>query len=311
VRIGVFVSDTSSERTGIDELVANAQWAEAAGLATAWVPHIPWSLDALTALALAGRATSRIELGTAVVPTYPRHPLALAQQALSTQAACGGRLLLGIGPSHPVVIENMHGLSYEKPVRHVREYLDVLDRAFAGPGQVQYEGDLYRVNALLQVPDATPVPVMLAALAPLMLRLAGSRTEGTITWMADERAHAEHVVPRINAAADEAGRPAPRVVAGLPVAVCDDADEGRERAARLFSVYEQIPTYRRILDRGETGTPAEVSIIGTEAQVTRRLQSYRDAGVTDLAAAVFAVGSDRDASRRRTRELLASVAPEI
>jgi F420-dependent oxidoreductase-like protein len=311
VRIGVFVSDTSSERTGIDELVANAQWAEAAGLATAWVPHIPWSLDALTALALAGRETSRIELGTAVVPTYPRHPLALAQQALSTQAACGGRLLLGIGPSHPVVIENMHGLSYEKPVRHVREYLDVLDRAFAGPGQVQYEGDLYRVNALLQVPDATPVPVMLAALAPLMLRLAGSRTEGTITWMADERAHAEHVVPRINAAADEAGRPAPRVVAGLPVAVCDDADEGRERAARLFSVYEQIPTYRRILDRGETGTPAEVSIIGTEEQVTRRLQSYRDAGVTDLAAAVFAVGSDRDASRRRTRELLASVAPEI
>jgi F420-dependent oxidoreductase-like protein len=311
VRIGVFVSDTSSERTGIDELVANAEWAEAAGLATAWVPHIPWSLDALTALTLAGRATSRIELGTAVVPTYPRHPLALAQQALSTQAACGGRLLLGIGPSHPVVIENMHGLSYDKPVRHVREYLDVLDRAFAGPGQVQYEGELYRVNALLTVPDASPVPVMLAALAPLMLKLAGARTEGTITWMGDERAHAEHVVPRITAAAAEAGRPKPRVVAGLPVAVCDDPEEGRERAAKLFSVYEQIPTYRRILDRGESGSPAEVSIIGTEEQVTKRLRSYRDAGVTDLAAAVFAVGSDRDASRRRTRDLLASLAPEI
>ena len=250
-------------------------------------------------------------MGTAVVPTYPRHPLALAQQALSTQAACGGRLLLGIGPSHPVVIESMHGLSYEKPARHVREYLDVLDRAFAGPGQVHYEGETYTVNALLDVPDSAPVPIMLAALAPLMLKLAGSRTEGTITWMGDERAHAEHIVPKITAAAAEAGRPAPRIVAGLPVAVCDDADEGRARAARLFSVYGDIPTYRRILDRGEAGSPAEVSIIGTEEQVTKRLQSYRDAGVTDIAAAVFAVGDDRDASRQRTRDLLASLAPEI
>ncbi len=206
MRIGLFVSDTSSERTGIPELLDVARWAEDSGLATAWVPHIPWSLDALTALALVGQVTSRIELGTAVVPTYPRHPLALAQQALSTQAACDGRLLLGIGPSHPVVVENMHGLSYEKPVRHVREYLDVLDRAFAGPGQVSYSGELYNVNALLDVPGGSPVPIMLAALAPLMLKLAGSRTHGTITWMADERAHAEHVVPRITAAAEEAGQ---------------------------------------------------------------------------------------------------------
>jgi F420-dependent oxidoreductase-like protein len=311
MRIGIFISDTGGERTGIDELLAAAQWAESSNLATAWVPHIPWSLDALTALALAGRTTSRIELGTAVVPTYPRHPLALAQQALSTQAACDGRLLLGIGPSHPVVVENMHGLSYDKPIRHMREYLEILDRAFAGPGQVHYEGETYTVNALLDVPDSSPVPIMLAALAPLMLKLAGSRTQGTITWMADERAHAEHVLPRITAAATEAGRPAPRIVAGLPIAVCDDADEGRRRAAKLFSVYENIPTYQRILDRGEAGSPAEVSIIGTEAEVTKRLESYRDAGVTDLAATVFGVGDDREASRRRTRDLLASLAPEI
>ncbi|HZP29029.1 MAG TPA: TIGR03564 family F420-dependent LLM class oxidoreductase [Acidimicrobiia bacterium] len=311
MRIGMFISETSGERTGIDSLLATAAWAESSNLATGWVPHIPWSLDALTALTLVGRETTRIELGTAVVSTYPRHPLALAQQALSTQAACGGRLLLGIGPSHPVVIEKMHGLSYEKPARHVREYVDVLDRAFAGPGQVEYAGETYAVDALLDVPDSSPVPIMLAALAPLMLKLAGSRTEGTITWMGDERAHAEHVVPRITAAAAEAGRPAPRVVAGLPIAVCDDADEGRERAARLFAAYEQIPTYRRMLDRGDAGSPAEVSVIGTEEQVTKRLQSYRDAGVTDLAAAVFAVGDDREASRRRTRDLLASLAPEL
>ena len=311
MRIGVFIGEVSGARTTVDELLAAARDAEARGFACGWVPHIPWSLDALTAVTLAGQATSRIELGTAVVPTYPRHPLALAQQALSTQAACGGRLMLGIGPSHPVVIERMHGLSYEKPIRHMREYVDVLDRAFTGPGQVTYVGETYSVDALLDVPGSSPVPLMLAALAPLMLQLAGSRTQGTITWMGDERAHAEYVVPRITAAAADAGRPAPRVVAGLPVAVCDDADEGRTRAARLFAAYEQIPTYRRILDRGETRTPAEVSVIGTEEQVAKRLQSYRDAGVTDLAAAVFAVGDDRVASRRRTRELLASLAPEL
>ncbi len=112
MRIGLFISDVSGEQTTIDELLANARAAEALGFTTGWVPHIPWSLDGLTALALAGQVTSRIELGTAVMPTYPRHPLAMAQQAMSTQAATDGRLVLGIGPSHPVVIESMHGLEY-------------------------------------------------------------------------------------------------------------------------------------------------------------------------------------------------------
>jgi len=308
VRIGIFVSDTSGEKTGLPDLLDQARWADEHGFATAWVPHVPWSFDALTALTLAGQVTTRIELGTAVVPTYPRHPLALAQQALSTQVAVGGRLALGIGPSHPVVIEKMHGLSYEKPVRHVREYLDVLDRAFARPGQVVYDGTTYRTDALLEVPDAQPVPVLLAALAPMMLRLAGERTGGTITWMADERALGEHVVPRITSAAQEAGRPAPRVIAGLPVAVCDDAAAGRERAAKAFAVYEQIPTYQRILGRGDSGRPADVVVAGTEREVEARLRSYADAGVTDLCGTVFAVGDDRAASRQRTREFLATLA---
>ena len=311
MRIGIFVSDTGGERTGVAELQARARWVEEQGFASAWVPHIPWSLDGLTALVLAAQVTERIELGTAVMPTYPRHPLAMAQQALSVQAACGGRLALGIGPSHPVVIENMHGLSYAKPFSNTREYVEVLERAFAGPGQVHYEGDEFRVNALLDVPGGQPVPILLAALAPKMLHLAGSRTDGTITWMTDERSIAEHVVPHLVDGAMGAGRATPRVVAGLPVAVCDDADAARERAARIFSVYSAIPTYQRILATGDAEGPADVAIVGTEAQVQARLEGFRDAGVTDLAATVFAVGDDRTASLRRTHELLASLAPEL
>jgi F420-dependent oxidoreductase-like protein len=311
MKIGIFVSDTGGERTGVQELQQRARWVEEQGFTSAWVPHIPWSLDGLTALTIAASVTDRIELGTAVMPTYPRHPLAMAQQALSVQAASAGRLALGIVPSHPVVIENMHGLSYAKPYTNTREYLEVLERAFAGPGQVHFEGEEYRVNALLDVPGATPVPILLAALAPKMLRLAGGRTDGTITWMADERSTAEHIVPLLLDGAMEARRPSPRVVAGLPVAVCDDAAEGRDRAAKLFAVYGAIPTYQRILATGDATDPADVVVVGTEKQVRTRLEQFRDAGVTDLAAATFAVGDDRRVSLTRTHELLASLAPEL
>jgi 5,10-methylenetetrahydromethanopterin reductase len=311
MRIGIFISETSAERTTVDDLLERAAWAEANGFATGWVPHIPWSLDALTALTLAGRATTRIELGTAVVPTYPRHPLALAQQALSTQAVCGGRLALGIGPSHPVVIERMFGLHYDRPASHTREYLQVLGAATNGGGQVTFHGEHFDVDALLDVPGGESMPVLVAALAPLMLRVAGELSAGTITWMADERAIAGHVVPRIHQAARDAGRREPRVVAGLPIAVCDDPDAARARAAHVFSVYEQIPAYRRMLDHGDAEGPAGVAVVGDEATVTARLRSYASAGVTDLAATVFPVGDDSEASRRRTRELLASLAPDL
>jgi F420-dependent oxidoreductase-like protein len=312
MRIGLFISDVSGEQTTIDELLANARAAEALGFTTGWVPHIPWSLDGLTALALAGQVTNRIELGTAVMPTYPRHPLAMAQQAMSTQAATNGRLVLGIGPSHPVVIERMHGLEYRRPAHHTREYVEVLRAAFAGAGQVEYRGEMFAFASMLTVPGSTPAPIMIAALAPKMLELAGQLTDGTITYWANERAVGEHVVPRITAAAEAAARPAPRVVVGLPVAVVDDAEAGRERAEKLFASYLQIPTYQRILARGgEHTSPADVAIIGTEAEVTERLRGYASAGATDLCATALGLGDDRDASQRRTLELLASLTPEV
>lgn len=325
MRIGMFVAETSPPGSTVDDLLARVEWAEANGIDTGWVPHVPWSLDALTSIALAGRVTSRIELGTAVVPTWAHHPYGMAQHALSVQAACGGRLALGIGPSHRSNAESWYGADYDGVIHHVREYVEVLEAcntaqaeandSDGGPGRmggaVVHEGDRYPVRAILTVPGASPVPVFLAALAPRMLELAGRASAGTITWMGDEHTHRTHVVPRLATAAASVGRPTPRVIAGLPFAVCDDLDAGRETAERRYGMYRQIPTYARMLERGASDSPADVAIIGTEAQVAARIASYEDAGVTDLAAMCFAVGRD-DAERAensaRTRAVLADLA---
>lgn len=325
MRIGLFIAETSPRGSTIDDVVDRARWAEDNGLDSGWVPHVPWSLDALTALAIAGRATSRLELGTAVVPTWSHHPYGLAQHALSTQAACGGRLTLGIGPSHRSVAENWYGADYEGVIEHMREYVAVLEACNAaqaeasatggGPGRmggaVVHDGDRYPVRSILDVPDARPVSIVLAALAPLMLRLAGERADGTITWMGDEHTHRTHVVPRLRAAAEAVGRPMPRVIAGLPVAVCDDRAKGIETAERRYGMYRQIPTYARMLALGESGAPSGVAVIGTEDEVVERLASYADAGVTDLAAMCFAVGDDeteRSESAQRTLDVLVRAA---
>ena len=325
MRIGLFISETGTHGSTIDDLVGRALWAEENGIDTGWVPHIPWSLDALTALAIVGRETSRIELGTAVVPTWSHHPYGMAQHALTTQAACNGRLAFGIGPSHRNVAENWYGADYDGVIHHVRDYVSVLDacsdaqieanRTNGGPsgmgGTVSFAGDRYSVQSILDVPGATPVPVFLAALAPLMLKLAGERAAGTITWMCDEYTHSTHVLPKLSAAAEAAGRQTPRVIAGLPVAVCDDNAEGKAIAEQKFGMYRHMPNYARMLELGESGSPSEVAVIGTEEQVTERLASYEASGVTDLAAMTFAVGNDdaeRNESLERTRQLLAKLA---
>ncbi|HJR26348.1 MAG TPA: TIGR03564 family F420-dependent LLM class oxidoreductase, partial [Acidimicrobiales bacterium] len=215
MRIGLMVGpERGRYATKVERMREDVRWAEEAGLSTVWVPQIPDEFDALTAAALLGDVSSRIEIGTAVVPVQPRHPIALAQQALSTQAVCGGRLLLGLGVSHHWIIDEMLGLPYERPLATMRSYLDVLGPALAGPGRVDVENEAFRVHQPLDVTDVAPTPVLLAALGPRMLQLAGERTDGTILWLADERAIGDHVAPRITEAAAAAGRPAPRIVAG-------------------------------------------------------------------------------------------------
>src|SRR5512143_1490788 len=255
MRIGIGIGEISGTGGTIENLVGQAKRAESDGFASGWFANI-FGMDAILAAAICAQATSRIELGTAVVPTYPRHPVAMAQAALSASAVSRGRFSLGIGLSHQIVIEGMLGLSFAKPFSHMREYLAVL-----GPlirqGQVSFAGDEFRVNANVAVPGATPCPILVAALAPKMLALAGRETDGTITWMTGPKTLREHTVPRIREAAAAAGRATPRVVVGLPIAVTTDVASARASAGRNFQVYGMLPSYRAMLDREGAEGPAQ------------------------------------------------------
>ena len=285
-------------------MVERASHAERDGLSHFWVPHLPTlGYDALTALAVIARQTSRIELGTAVVPIFAEHPLTLAQHAMTAQAASGGRLALGIGLSHKPVVEGMLGLSYASPARYMEEYLSVLHPLFS-EGRVDFTGQIFSVKAELRVQDSSPFPVLLAALAPRMLRLAGAMADGTVTWMAGRKTIESHIAPRLHAAAQAAGRPQPRVCVGLPIAVTDDETQGREYAAQDFQRYGQLANYRRLLDIEGVAGPADVAVVGNERQVEQQLRAFAAAGATDFLAAIFPAGENPDASIARTWNLL-------
>ena len=297
----------------VDGLRADVRWAEESGFDTVWIPQFPDEFDALTACAVAGMESSRIEIGTAVVPIQPRHPIALAQQVLSVQTLCQGRLSLGLGVSHHWIIDEMLGLPYERPVATMRNYLDVLDPAFRGPGTVEVENEQFRVHQPLDITDVTPTPILLAALGPRMLELCGERTDGTILWMADERAIGSHVVPSLAKAAEGAGRPTPRVVAGIPVCLCgdDEIDVAVERTNRILAEAEVSPNYQKLLEHGDARQVVDILAAGSETTIEQRLQRFADAGVTDLSVRVVPIGDDRDtliASMKRTRAFLAELA---
>jgi len=317
MRIGLMIGpERGRYRHKVAQLVADAEAAEKAGFTSIWVPQVPGDFDALTAITLMGQATERIELGTAVVPIHTRHPIAMAQEVLSNQAVCEGRFTLGLGTSHHWIIEDMLGLRYERPAHQMRNYLEVLNAALRGPGSVDVENDRYRVHSPIDVTDWSPTPVLLAALGPVMLRLAGEHASGTILWMADERAVAEHVVPRITKAAVEAGRPAPRVIAGVPVAICsnDEVDDARAWANRVLGQAEYSPNYQRLLDRGDATNMGDILAAGDESAVVDRLRAFRDAGATDLAVRVLPFGPHREArieSRKRTLAFATSLCPEL
>jgi F420-dependent oxidoreductase-like protein len=274
-----------------------------AGLHTAVSSQI-FAYDALTLLAVVGQQVPGVELATGVVPTYPRHPYVLAVQALTVQAATGGRLVLGIGLSHQPVIEGMFGYSFDKPARHMREYLDVLLPLLRGE-QVSYKGETLSVSTFGPIEVEAPAPqVLLAALAPRMLRMAGGVADGTMTWMTGPTTVASHITPAITAAAEAAGRPAPRVVVGLPVCVTSDVGAARERAARDFVTYGYMPSYRAMLDREGAEGPADVVVVGDEEAVAAQLATVAEAGATDFVAAPFGGADDR----ARTFALLTDLA---
>jgi F420-dependent oxidoreductase-like protein len=301
MRIGVISGVTAGEDGSLDGVVRQAQAMEQRGFASFWLPNI-FGLDAITTLAIAGRETSKIELGTAVVPTYPRHPVAMAQQALTAGAAAQGRFTLGLGLSHKIVIEDLMGMSYAAPVRHMREYLTVLGDLLAGR-PAKFEGREYRVNLGLQVPGARPVPVLVAALGEQMLRLCGRLADGTILWMTGPRTIETHVAPTLFRAAQEAGRPQPRIVANLPIALTAKPDAAREWVGRNFAIYGSLPSYRAMLDREGAAGPADVALAGDEKALDAALGRLRDLGVSDFAGAIAAVDAE---TAERTLAYLAS-----
>lgn len=300
MRIGIFgaVVGTGS----IDDVLSHVITAEEQGFHSYWAPQI-FGWDAVTLLAVVGRETERIELGTSVVPTYPRHPAMLAAQALTTQAAAGGRFTLGIGLSHQPVIEGMFGMSFDRPVRHLREYLDILMPLVDGQ-TVSAQGETLSANVTLDMADPQPVPVLVAALGPQVLRLASARTAGTITWMTGPTTLAGHTAPALHEGASDAGNPDPRLVCGLPVCVTDDVDGARERAGKLFGFYGHLPSYRAMLDREGVEGPVDIALIGDEDEVRARLERLEEAGVTDFAASEFAKPGEE---AERTRAVLADL----
>ncbi|AGP62333.1 MULTISPECIES: LLM class F420-dependent oxidoreductase [Mycobacterium] len=318
MRIGLMVG-SDKERARADRLaglIDDGTGAESAGFTAFWIPQVPGYLDAMTAVTLIGQATARIEIGTAVVPIQTRHPMIMAQQALTTQIACGGRFTLGIGPSHHWIVNGQLGLAYDRPARLMGDYLDVLNASFGGPGTVDVDNESYCVHSPVDVTDAYGVPILLSALGPAMLRLAGERAGGTILWMADERAIADHVVPRITSAATGAGRQAPRIVAGVPVALCsaNEVGDARAYASEVLGHADFSPNYVRLLEHGDAEDVGDTMAAGDEQAILARLSRYRDAGVTDLAARIVPLGKDvgeRADSRRRTQDFLSSLCPEL
>lgn len=292
------------------EVAAQARAAEAAGFVAGWTAHFTRGTDSLPTVAVAGAATSTIELGISVVPAYARHPYTLAQEAATVQALIGGRLTLGVGPSHKPVIENLLGLEYSRPAEYMREYLAVLGPLLRA-GTVSHKGRYFAVDGGFSIEGFSPVSIVVGALGPRMIQVAGECADGTVTWLAGPRGIGESIAPGLSKAAASADRPAPRIIAGLPVAVCEDPATARATASETFARYGGLRNYQQQFEREGVDSVADLAVFGSEEDVLGRLHQLRDAGATELWAVPFAVGTDGPASIARTTAFLASLAPQI
>ena len=298
MRLGTMIGADGTNST-LDDIIAIAKNVEDKGLDNVWLANI-FSFDAISTLALIGRETSRIGLGTAVTPTYPRHPTAIAQQALTTAAASNNRFTLGIGLSHQLVIEGMLGMSYDKPAKHMREYLSVLMPLVRGEA-ANFQGEQYRVQGVeLSIPGADNMPVVVAALGPTMLKIAAQMADGTNTWMVGPNTMENHIIASLK----EAGNDDPTVVAGLPIVLTTNVDDARAKIAETLTIYGQLPSYRAMLDREGAAGPADIAIVGDENTLRGEIKRFEDMGVTDFNAAIM---DTEDGAYDRTLEFLASI----
>lgn len=299
--IGIFTDAVGGPSGTVDNVVAQARQVRDGGFKSLWMPQI-FGLEALTTLAVVAREVPDLLVGTDVVPTYRQHPMALAGQALTVNQIANGRLTLGIGLSHKIVVESMWGLSYDKPARHMTEYLQALVPMLNGEAS-SVAGESVTSHGAVEVQAPAP-RLLIAALGPKMLDLAGRVAGGTITWMVGPATLAGHIAPGIRAAADAAGRPAPDVVASLPICVTDAPDDARARAAKAYAIYGHLPSYRAMLDREGAAGPEDVAVIGSAAEVAERVAAVFDAGATTLVANEFGNADERAATREALAALL-------
>jgi len=276
-----------------DELVKKAKDLEERGFDSIWIANfVGHGLDPLAVMSLIAHETKRIKLGTAVVPIYLHHPLALAHQAITIQKAAQGRFTLGIGLSHPFIVKDWLGLSYKNPVTQMMEYLSILRPLLNGEA-VTFKGTYFDTNAGVHIPDVARVPLLVAALGPKMLKLAGEMTDGTVTYLTGLRTLQTHIIPSICSAAEDSGHPTPRIVAGgLPIALVNDVDVARSAIAEDFAGYLDLPSYRAMFEReGATGA-GDIAIVGDAAELTESLNRLADIGVTDFMVNPAPAGED-------------------
>lgn len=286
MRVGIHVNVPGGDPNAIDSLLEVARESLRLGI-DLWIPQTD-GLDALTALAFVGRELPGLQVGTSCVPIWPRHPIVMAMQALTAQAATANRLTLGVGLSHQVMVEGRYGIAFRRPVRYMREYLEILTFLLRD-GDAAYDGELLNAHPTspVRVAGAEPPSVLVAALGPQMLNVAGSLADGALLWMVGPRTVASHVVPHLSAAAQAAGRRPPQVVVGLPVCVTSDRDATRDLAATTYASYGDLPSYRAVLDLEGVSSPADVAMIGTEGSVAAQIGALEEAGATAISLRPF------------------------
>ncbi|MFJ5683825.1 LLM class F420-dependent oxidoreductase [Streptomyces sp. NPDC093099] len=304
--VGVALNATGPDNQ-IDATVRLAQEAATAGLRSAWFGQT-LGADSPQLAAIVGREVPGLQVGTSAIPVFGRHPLTVSSQALTAQAATHGRYHLGLALGSKLVAEGAFGIPFERPVARLREFLTAL-RQLTETGTAEFRGELLTANTPLpaRVPGAEAgVPLLVAAMGPQALRASGELADGILPYLAGPRALAEHIVPAVTAAAEAAGRPAPRIVALVYGVVTDDVDAVRVKATEQLAFYEQIPSYARVIELSGGERAADVAVIGDEATVAAEVQRYRDAGATEV---VFS-GTDiaGEADRRRTWALLGDLA---
>ncbi|MFT7598735.1 MAG: 5,10-methylenetetrahydromethanopterin reductase [Acidimicrobiales bacterium] len=292
-------------KASVESFVKHASSAEADGFDSYWVAEHPsGGLDALTVLTIVGQSVETMELGTAVIPTYPRHPMVLAGQAVTAQSTMRGTLTLGVGLSHQPMMAEL-GMQDDKPIRHLRDYLSILV-PLVEEGAVDYQGESLSCRANIFRPAERPPQILVAALGPQALRVAGSRTAGTsLAWVGPKTVR-DHIAPTLREAAEKAGRAAPRVLATLPICVTDDAAAIRRQISASAVMYTQLPSYQAMFEREGVSEPGELGLVGSESEVEDKLANLAAAGVTDFAASEFAPSPD---DRERTRGLLKRLIP--